>query len=119
MVMIDTKAIGKRIQGLRRAAGMTQEQAAERLGISPNYVSNIETGRDICSTIVLLGMANLYHASVDYMLGENLEYNRRNGEAGENRAALLHEIGRLQESECGHLLRYIRLMRSDAPEDQD
>ena len=48
---------------------MTQEQAAETLGISPNYVSNIETGRDICSTVVLLGMANLYHASVDYMLG--------------------------------------------------
>ena len=42
---------------------MTQEQAAETLGISPNYVSNIETGRDICSTVVLLGMANLYHAS--------------------------------------------------------
>ena len=77
MVMIDTKAIGKRIQALRRAAGMTQEQAAETLGISPNYVSNIETGRDICSTVVLLGMANLYHASVDYMLGESLEYNRR------------------------------------------
>ena len=56
---------------------MTQEQAAETLGISPNYVSNIETGRDICSTVVLLGMANLYHASVDYMLGESLEYNRR------------------------------------------
>ena len=55
MVMIDTKAIGKRIQALRRAAGMTQEQAAETLGISPNYVSNIETGRDICSTVVLLG----------------------------------------------------------------
>ena len=87
---------------------MTQEQAAETLGISPNYVSNIETGRDICSTVVLLGMANLYHASVDYMLGESLEYNRRKGEAGENRTALLHEVRRLQEAECGHLLRYIQ-----------
>lgn len=114
--MIDTKAIGKRSQALRRAAGMTQEQAAETLGISPNYVSNIETGRDICSTVVLLGMANLYHASVDYMLGESLEYNRRKGEAGENRTALLHEVRRLQEAECGHLLRYIQLMRADETE---
>ena len=103
---------------------MTQEQAAETLGISPNYdissrlnyVSNIETGRDICSTVVLLGMANLYHASVDYMLGESLEYNRRKGEAGENRTALLHEVRRLQEAECGHLLRYIQLMRADETE---
>ena len=61
--------------------------------------------------VVLLGMANLYHASVDYMLGESLEYNRRKGEAGENRTALLHEVRRLQEAECGHLLRYIQLMR--------
>ena len=89
---------------------MTQEQAAETLGISPNYVSNIETGRDICSTVVL------YHASVDYMLGESLEYNRRKGEAGENRTALLHEVRRLQEAECGHLLRYIQLMRADETE---
>lgn len=50
------------------------------------------------------------------MLGESLEYNRRKGEAGENRTALLHEVRRLQEAECGHLLRYIQLMRADETE---
>ena len=47
--MMNAKAVGKRLQALRRSAGLTQENVAEALGISDNYVSNIETGRDICS----------------------------------------------------------------------
>lgn len=109
--MMDTRAIGKRIQTLRKSTGLTQEKVAEILNISANYVSNIETGRDICSTVVLLGMANLYHASVDYILGDSLEYNRDKGLGGENRAALLHEIDHLDEASCGHLLKYIQLMQ--------
>ena len=95
--MMNAKAVGKRLQALRRSAGLTQENVAEALGISDNYVSNIETGRDICSMVVLLGMANLYHASMDYILGESLAYNLDKEADGERRAALLHEISRLDE----------------------
>ena len=109
--MMNAKAVGKRLQALRRSAGLTQENVAEALGISDNYVSNIETGRDICSMVVLLGMANLYHASMDYILGESLAYNLDKEADGERRAALLHEISRLDEVSCGHLLKYIHLMR--------
>lgn len=31
----NTDTLGKRIMALRKAAGMTQEQVAERLGVSP------------------------------------------------------------------------------------
>ena len=90
--MMNAKAVGKRLQALRRSAGLTQENVAEALGISDNYVSNIETGRDICSMVVLLGMANLYHASMDYILGESLAYNLDKEADGERRAALLHDF---------------------------
>ncbi len=110
---MNMKSIGARIQELRKASGMTQEELAERLDISSNYLSNIETGRDVCSTSILLGIANLLHASVDYLLGENLAYNAAGMEAGALRAALLHEVGRMSEAECGHLLRYLRLMREE------
>ena len=72
--MIDTKGIGRRIQKLRKEKGLTQEQVAEILDMSVNYLSNIETGRDICSTVLLLGIANLLDASIDYILGDNLKY---------------------------------------------
>ena len=37
--MMNAKAVGKRLQALRRSAGLTQENVAEALGISDNYVS--------------------------------------------------------------------------------
>lgn len=37
----NTDTLGKRIMALRKAAGMTQEQVAERLGVSPQAVSKL------------------------------------------------------------------------------
>ncbi len=41
---VDFKQIGGRIQRARRQRGMTQEQMAERIGVSVGYVSQIERG---------------------------------------------------------------------------
>lgn len=108
---MDTKGIGGRIQKLRRIKGLTQEQVAEAVNISVNYLSNIETGRDVCSTVVLLNIANLMNASIDYILGDNLNYIRTNKMTGQNHVDLLHEIGSLSEEECAHLLKYIALIK--------
>ena len=109
--MIDTKGIGRRIQKLRKEKGLTQEQVAEILDMSVNYLSNIETGRDICTTVLLLGIANLLDASIDYILGDNLNYNKINCTTGEQHALLIHEVGAMTEDECTHLLKYISLMK--------
>lgn len=109
--MIDTKGIGRRIQRLRKEKGLTQEQVAETLDMSVNYLSNIETGRDICSTVLLVGIANMLNASIDYLLGENLNFNKISNITGEQHALLVHEIGTMTENECAHLLKYILLMR--------
>ena len=39
---LDYKAIGKRIKIARIKADLTQERLAERIGISPTHLSNIE-----------------------------------------------------------------------------
>jgi transcriptional regulator with XRE-family HTH domain len=109
--MMDTKGIGGRIQKLRRTNGLTQEQVAEAVDISVNYLSNIETGRDICSTVVLLNIANLLNASIDYILGDNLNYSRKSEMTGQYHVDLLHQIALLNENECAHLLKYIALMK--------
>lgn len=41
---VDFKLIGYRIQQARRERGMTQEQLAERIGVSVGYISQIERG---------------------------------------------------------------------------
>ena len=110
--MIDTKGIGKRIQKLRRAKGLTQEQMAEAVGISINYLSNIETGRDICSTVVLLNIVNLLEASMDYIFGDSLKYNCLNHSSSPSHIDLIHKINIMTEEDCKHLLKYIQLMES-------
>ena len=77
-----------------------RRQAAEDLGIGPKVMCpTLRTGRDIRSTIVLLGMANLYHASVDYSPGEKVwNTTGRKGEGERIVTALLHEVRRLQEA---------------------
>jgi len=44
--MIDYKIIGRRIQKARLENNLTQEQLSEKLKISTNYLSKIETGRE-------------------------------------------------------------------------
>lgn len=46
----------------RRAAGLTQEAAAERLGISPESIRAYETGRTIPSSLVVEHMVDRYNA---------------------------------------------------------
>ena len=41
---MDFQWIGKRIRTLRRQAGLTQEQLAERANLSPSYLSHVERG---------------------------------------------------------------------------
>lgn len=38
--------IGIRIKNLRKSRGMSQEQLAEKIGISPKYLSSIERGKE-------------------------------------------------------------------------
>ena len=47
------KALGKRIQRLRKKTSLTQEQLAEKIGISRSYMGYIEQGRYSASLEVL------------------------------------------------------------------
>lgn len=47
MITKNDKRLGKRIQRLRKKAGLTQEQLAEKVGISMKYVQFIENARRI------------------------------------------------------------------------
>lgn len=50
--------IGKRIQELRKAHGLSQEQVAEKADISPNYLSRIECGKENPTLDMLIKLAD-------------------------------------------------------------
>lgn len=69
---LDYKAIGKRGKIARIKAEMTQEQLAERIGISPTHLSNIETGTTHVSLMVIVKLANALSVTVDDLLCDSL-----------------------------------------------
>ena len=62
--------IGSKIKNARNRASLTQEQAAEALGVSRQTVSNWETGKSYPDIISVIKMSDLYSVSLDHLLKE-------------------------------------------------
>ena len=62
------ETIGRNLQRLRAQRGWTQEQLAEKAGISTSFCANIERGIKGVSLPVLYNLANTLGVSVDYLL---------------------------------------------------
>ena len=65
---IDKKRIGKRIRHRREAAGLSQEQLAEKLELSTNHISSIECGKSLLTTKCLLALCDILGGTPDYYL---------------------------------------------------
>lgn len=61
--------IGERIKHHRKRLGMTQEQLAERMGVTPQAVSKWETNQSCPDIAMLPQLAELFGISVDALLG--------------------------------------------------
>lgn len=62
--------IGKKLKDARNAAKLTQESAAELLGVSRQTVSNWETGKTYPDIVSVIRMSDLYSVSLDCLLKE-------------------------------------------------
>ena len=60
--------IGAKLKSARVQAGMTQEQAAEALGVSRQTVSNWETAKTYPDIVSVVKMSDLYGVSLDRLL---------------------------------------------------
>ena len=65
---LDYKAIGKRIKAARIKKGVTQDVIAERIGITPQHMSNVETANSKVSLATLVTIANELDVSFDELL---------------------------------------------------
>ena len=59
-----------RLKELREDHDYTQQQVAEKIGITQRKYSYIETGVQQLTADVLVALARFYKVSVDYLLGE-------------------------------------------------
>ena len=63
--------IGGNLKKYRNAAGLTQEQLAERAGISTSFCANIERGHKGVSPVVLMDLADALGITVNHLLYED------------------------------------------------
>lgn len=61
---------GTLIKNLRIQNGLTQNQVAESLGVTPGYISNVENNRTAMSLRILTYYARLVGCSLDSLVGE-------------------------------------------------
>lgn len=64
----NSRLIGKRIKFRREAAGLSQEQLAERLELSKNHISSIECGKSMVTTKGLLALCDVLGSTPNYYL---------------------------------------------------
>ncbi len=59
------KDVGARVYALRTAANMSRETLAERLNITPQYVSEIEQGKKCMNMSIFAELGRVFHRGLD------------------------------------------------------
>ena len=63
--MDQLKLFGLRVRAVRKAARLTQEQVAERAGITPNFLGYVERGRKQASLKMIFALAKALNVPVE------------------------------------------------------
>ena len=70
--MVDYKDFGARVRIIRRKQSLTQEELAEKVGISASFMGHIERGSRIASLETLIALCNALKTSPEYFLTASL-----------------------------------------------
>jgi transcriptional regulator with XRE-family HTH domain len=68
MYYYSTIEAGKRIKQLRKEHKLTQEQLAEKIGVSARQVRAFESGENGASIDVLVALTEFFDTSLDYLV---------------------------------------------------
>lgn len=68
-----------RFKEARKLAGLSQQQAADQLGIHQTAISNWEKGKNLPAATMLVKVANLYGCSIDELMRSGEEVGEESG----------------------------------------
>lgn len=111
--MID-KRIGERIKQCREQLGLTQEQFAERLGLTTNYISTVERGASFPRCEKLIAIINGLETSADAIFCDVITHT-----SGYRSGILSEELKELPAEEQQRILEIVELMIKQAKKKMD
>ena len=91
---MDYKDLGNRVRIARRSKTWTQEELAEKVGISASFLGHIERGTRVASLETFVSLCNELCVTPEYLLANNLHLLDESVAAGmdENEKAKLQEF---------------------------
>jgi transcriptional regulator with XRE-family HTH domain len=110
--MID-KRIGKRIKARREQLGLTQDEFAEKIGLTTNYISTVERGASFPRCEKLLAIINGLETSADAIFCDVINHS-----TDYNTSRLSQELSELPVEEQNRILQMVELMIRQAKENQ-
>ena len=102
-----TDNYGEQIKSYRIKLGLTQNQVAAEMDVTPGYISNVENGRTAMSLRFLIYYAKLMGVTLDELVG-NLEPEYTSN-ALDN--ALMAEISKMDDAKKEKLLKTIKIWK--------
>ncbi len=101
MARREKSAFALRLRTLRKKAGMTQADVADRLNMHRTTYTKYETDKTHVDQVYLVALAELFHVSIDYLLGKEGE------EVSLLEDSVPHVILSAQETELMALFRHL------------
>lgn len=116
-------SFGEVLKELRDSRGMSQDDLAEKLGISRNSIMNYETDNEKQKTLpkynILLQIADIFNVTTDYLLGRPGAQKHFTVEADDSSKPYISDIvnliksGNLPEGDLQHLTRFTEFVVKD------
>ena len=96
----------RKLADLRRREGLSQEQLADRLGVTRQSVSKWESGAAMPELAKLVALSELFHTSVDYLVKDYLDEPEIPAESGGDTARLERKVDDLTRYVQGKIYAY-------------
>ncbi len=97
--------LGSKVKKLRIDHGLTQEDVAKALDVTPGYISNVENGRNLMTLRMLAYYADLTGVSLDYLAGSVDKSYQKTALDNE----IMQLVGRMNSEEKEKLISTLRI----------
>lgn len=90
---MDYKEIGRRVRQRRLELGLTQEETAEKAGVSMSYVGQIERGEKLAALETTVRLCEVLGVGLDWLV-----YGKRETRCDRTRCAMIRDLMKLIEA---------------------
>ncbi len=96
-----------KLKEFRRKAGLTQQEIANKLNMSKTGYNSWESGRTQPNLEILVKLANMFHTTVDALLGHDVPYLLDKSTLTEKQKAILDLLPEMNDRVCERAEAYI------------